>query len=165
MKNRNLLIYILLLFLAFWSVSAWSQYSWSERAQKEMGSDWKVFDEQKNTADLIYTYTIFNPPINRLGLIQLSSIEIIDNEIYKYDLMWTDGPLGIRMPTEVFRNYTDCKLLKEGLLKEGISEYRNVEDLQWKPPDDNPYVTSESDKKKLIEAFNRKCSILNLYRK
>lgn len=164
MKNKIAILVITVILIVFWVVSAKSQYLWSQRFQKEMGSDWVVFDEQKNSAEFIYPYTLLNPPINRLGLIQLRSVKKIDDEIYQYNIMWADGPLGNRMPTEVFLSYSDCKLLKEGSLKEGLSEYRNLEDLQWKSPDDNPYATNQSEKEKLIDKFNRKCLILNSYK-
>lgn len=164
MKNKIIILIIIIGIFAYWGFSAKYQYSWSQRFQKETGTDWVVFDEQKNSAEIIYPYTFFKPPVNRLGLIQKSSIKALADQAYQYKLMWADGPLGNSMPTEVFLSYSDCKLLKEGSLREGFKEYINPDNLQWKSPDDNPYITSEKDKKKLIETFNRKCTILNTFK-
>lgn len=165
MKNKIAILVAVIILIVFWGFSAKSQYSWSQRFQKQMGTDWAVFDEQKNSAEFIYPYTFFNPPINRLGLIQLSSIQKIGDGIYQYRLMWADGLIGNSMPTEVFIYYSDCKLSREGSLKEGLDRYSNIEDLQWKSPDDNPYVTNTDAKKELLETFNQKCSILHSYKK
>ncbi|MBI4092067.1 MAG: hypothetical protein HY427_02580 [Candidatus Levybacteria bacterium] len=159
MKIKYLLI-IILIILAFYTFSAWSQYTWADRFRAEVESDWMVFDEQKNAADLIYPYTLFAPPVSRLGLIQRSSIVELNNGVFKYNKMWADGPIGNSIPTETFLSFADCNQKMSGNLKEGKQEFGSVDDIEWSKPDDNPYVSSEKDKQRLIEVFNYTCELL-----
>jgi hypothetical protein len=84
MKNKIIFFTISTVFILIEIINAKSQYSWSEKFKAEMGTDWVVFDEQKNSADLIYPWTFFNPLINRLGLIEKSSIKKLSDGIFKY---------------------------------------------------------------------------------
>jgi len=159
MKIKYLLI-IVLIILAFYTFSAWSQYTWADRFRTEVGSDWMVFDEQKNAADLIYPYTFFVPPVSRLGLIQRSSIVELNNGVFKYNKMWADGPIGNRMPTETFLSFADCNQKMSGNLKESKQEFSSADDIEWSRPDDNSYISSEKDRQRLIEVFNYTCEVL-----
>lgn len=161
MKDKiGLIIFIAVVFI-FYAFSAWSQYSWSERFKDQVGPDWIVFDEQKNAASFIYPYTLFAPPVNRLGLIQKSSVEQIGDEIYMYTKMWADGPVGNSLPGETFINFADCSNNLSGNFKEGVATFSSLEDVEWSTPDDNPYVSNETDKRRLVEVFNHTCEILN----
>lgn len=160
MKNKGVMIFIAVISI-FYAFSAWGQYSWHNRYINSVGSDWIVFDEQKNAADPIYPYTFFVPPINRLGLIQKSSIKKIDDQIYVYNLRWSDGLVGNRMPDEDFLSFADCNKKLDGNLKKGVETLRNINEIEWRKPDDNPYITSAHDKELLMEKFERKCEILN----
>jgi len=160
-QHKGLLIFITII-VAFYGLSAWSQYTWASRFKAEVGSDWVVFDEQKNAAEPIYPYTFFATPVNRIGLIQSSSIVELDNGIYKYNKMWADGPLGNSMPTETFLSFVDCNQRMSGNLKEGKQGFNNVDDIEWSKPDDNRYITSEKDKARLVEVFNYTCELLSI---
>lgn len=158
-QHKGLLVFISIV-LVFYAFSAWSQYAWADRFRTEIGSDWIVFDEQKNAADLIYPYTFFVPPVSRLGLIQKSSIVELNSGVFKYNKMWADGPIGNSMPTETFLSFADCNQEMSGNLKEGKQEFSNFEDIEWSKPDDNPYVTSNEDKLRLVKVFNYTCELL-----
>lgn len=159
MKTKYLLITFLII-LAFYAFSAWSQYTWADRFRAEVGSDWIVFDEQKNAADLIYPYTFFVPPVSRLGLIQRSSIVELDKGVFKYNKMWADGPIGNSMPTETFLSFANCSQEMTGNLKEDKQEFSSIDDIEWSKPDDNPYISSEKDKQRLFEVFDYTCELL-----
>lgn len=160
MKNKKVLAIIILVVLAFYGFSAWGQYTWRDRFVQSAGSDWVVFDEQKNAADIIFPYTFFITPVNRLGLIQKSSIKEISNDIYTYNLMWTDGPIGNSMPTEEFLSFADCNRNLEGNLKKGTETFTSINDIEWTKPSDNPYVRDAKEKEQLVQKFEKKCEIL-----
>jgi hypothetical protein len=159
MKHKWLIVLIIIV-LGFYGFSAWSQYTWHDRFIAQTGSDWVVFDEQKNAADILFPYTFFIPPANRLGLIQSRSVKKINDGVYRYKIMWADGPVGNSMPTEESLTFADCNKKLSGSLPNEIKTFDNISQIQWKRPDDNPYVANSSDKEKLMRTFEKQCEIL-----
>lgn len=161
MKNKGTLIFISIV-LVFYGFSAWSQYTWHDRFKDKIGSDWLVFDEQKNAVDPIYPYSIFFPPVSRLGLIKKSTIVKLESKIYMYEEMWADEPtLGNAMPTEIFTVFSDCNKNMKGGIRKGVDKFTSLNDIEWVTLDNNPYVTSVEDKKKVFEAFKQRCLVLD----
>lgn len=161
MKNRGTLIFMIVV-LAFYGFSAWSQYTWHDRFKNKVGSDWIVVDEQKNAVDPIYPYTLFFPPISRLGLIQKSTIVRLGPKIYKYEKMWADEPtIGNAMPLETFTSFADCDRDMNGNIRKGVDKFTSLDDIEWIALDNNPYATGVKDKKRVAEAFKQSCLILD----
>jgi len=159
-KNKTVII-IMILVAAFYGFSARSQYSWANKFKSEVGSDWIIFDEQSNAFDPIYPYTIIYPPVDRLGLIQKSSISKLDNGAFTYITMWSDGPIGNRMPTQTFVSFDNCNKHLEGFLKKGIQSFTNLDDVEWYSPRDEPfYLTNKDEKDRSDKMFNVRCKIL-----
>lgn len=148
MKNIAIISLLLLGFALFQFISARLDYSWDSKYLDAKGSGWLVFKKFNNSISPIYIYSIFNPPVTRIGIIDKNSLAKVSGSIYFVNSVWVDREVGVGgVKEEPFSYYLDCDRFVTG---NNENQHRNPKDninlqtIEW---------TSEETLKEYPEAI------------
>jgi len=170
MKIKNILINlgVGVFLIIFFVISAWSDYTWSDRYLALKGDDFLVFSKQNNYVEPIYFYSIFKPPITKIGMIEKSSLLKIEEGVFWVKQIWAIKKIGGGVNEEVFQYLLDCKNKKEGWLKDKSKNILNPleiklglineNEIEWTSFD--KYEAKYSGSSKMKED---KCILINQY--
>jgi len=132
--------------------SAWRDYRWSKKYLKD--KNYLVFSVQKNVIDIFYPYSIFKPPIVRVGLIKKESLKKISNEIFYVEGLWVSKEIGKKnVKEEEFKYLLDCKNYRTGRNEEGedIEKIgRELKSVKW-------FVSEDGE---VIKSYQKECNII-----
>jgi len=153
-KQRYFLVFLFCIFIGYFYLSAQVDYSWGEKYLSEK-KEWVVFSTQNNLIDIFYPYSIFKPPINRIGLIHKKSLKEVSNNTFYVKTLWVEKEMGIWGKTreEEFRYVLDCNKYQTGWEKGGKNLDKDNIDL-------NLIEWTESENDKVIESYRKECRII-----
>ena len=147
---------IVVLFLAGGLIfSAWRDYRWPKKYLED--KNYLVFSVQKNVIDIFHPYSIFKPPIVRLGLIRKESLKKINDEVFYVEVLWVSKEIGKKnVREEEFKYLLDCKNYRTGWNEKG-ENIENVEEIRKEPEGIKWLVFKE---KEGIKSCQKECNII-----
>jgi hypothetical protein len=139
MKKILTILAIIIVFCVFQFISAQSDYSWHTKYLDQKGKNWVVFAQFDNAVNPLFIYSLFKPPITRLGIIDKNTLKKVSDNIYFVNSLWVDKDPGLGEPIkeEPFSYFLDCNAFNNGNIKNNFDsppdENFDLNTIQWTP--------------------------------
>ena len=163
MKNKLIILGIIVVVIGYFIFSAWSIYTWSDRYLEARGGNWLVISKMKNTSSLIQFYTFFIPPVTHIGIVDKKALARRNDGSFFIKIIYADKDIDSQEVTEEsFQYLFDCNNKREGWLK---AKSRNVpsplvseNEIEW-----TPFNVDEKNSTGVSKIYEEYCKVLNEY--